>query len=142
MGTNFPQNQQHDDTIQLISERLLHSGYSVLADHINWAYGKPLAVEGVVPDIFAFNQHETIIYEVQTKDTFQDRSSLDKLRVFSKKSAYKTILVIPLSLSIGLNEHISKAQELIKKYNLNVQLASCDLKRKEINFIQKLEGDI
>ncbi|KAF6582739.1 MULTISPECIES: hypothetical protein [Paenibacillus] len=132
MKRNSLQEHQHLNIIKLISERLLNSGYSVLADHIDWPYGRPLPINGQHPDIFAFNAYETIIYEVQTKDTYQSRFVIEKLRSFSQNPEFRTYMVLPFTF--GLNEHIPKAQELLKKAELNVHLATCDLKRNEIEF--------
>ncbi|MGN7167942.1 hypothetical protein ACTHSJ_18950 [Paenibacillus cellulositrophicus] len=132
MTRNSLQEHQHLSIIKLISERLLNSGYSVLADHINWPYGSPVPIDGKVPDIFAFNAYESIIYEVQTKDTFQTRETIEKLQMFSRNPAIKTYMVLPISF--GLNEHVSKAEELLRGSRLNVQLVTCDLKRSDIKF--------
>lgn len=132
MKRNSLQEDQHLSIIKLISERLLSSGYSVLADHINWRYGRPLPINEQIPDIFAFNAYETIIYEVQTKDTFQTRYALEKLYTFSRNPNIRTYLVLPTSF--GLNEHIPKAKELLRGSKLNVHLVTCDLKRNDIKF--------
>lgn len=83
MAKRTPRQQsKHDKGVQKSAEYYEEQGYNVQADIPG--YDKPRTIGGRRPDVIARNQHETVIVEVETKDSLEkDRDQQETFKEYA-----------------------------------------------------------
>lgn len=78
------QESKHDEGVQRSAAYYEQKGYRVQADIPG--YDKPTTIDGRRPDVIARNNQETVIVEVETKDTVEkDKAQRQTFREYAEE---------------------------------------------------------
>lgn len=117
----------HNNMVRYIANDLASRGYSVFADHINWPRGSFCEISGYIPDITATDTECSLIFEIETCQTYNDDHTREQLTAFDKKGG--TYIIIPPVCSRDNKDYdpVAEVKQNLQNWGLFlVRVGTCD----------------